>query len=101
MPRIPEQAVDRCWSACSCRTWELGPSGFSDKTEHCGVAQAPPGGDGHSSTRKSECRTASAWWPHVACWHGRPVLWACPVSYTHLRAHETRHDLVCRLLLEK
>src|SRR5450756_1602285 len=23
-----------------------------------------------------------------------------PVSYTHLRAHETRHDLVCRLLLE-
>src|SRR5450756_1737501 len=28
-----------------------------------------------------------------------PVL--TPVSYTHLRAHETRHDLVCRLLLEK
>src|SRR5450756_2744399 len=26
---------------------------------------------------------------------------AIPVSYTHLRAHETRHDLVCRLLLEK
>src|SRR5450756_3081893 len=24
-----------------------------------------------------------------------------PVSYTHLRAHEPRHDLVCRLLLEK
>src|SRR5450756_2779490 len=22
-----------------------------------------------------------------------------PVSYTHLRAHETRHDIVCRLLL--
>src|SRR5665648_398736 len=28
-------------------------------------------------------------------------LGAVPVSYTHLRAHETRHDLVCRLLLEK
>src|SRR5450756_2848672 len=30
--------------------------------------------------------------------------WFCSpktVSYTHLRAHETRHDLVCRLLLEK
>src|SRR5450756_2880677 len=26
---------------------------------------------------------------------------AIAVSYTHLRAHETRHDLVCRLLLEK
>src|SRR5450756_2730438 len=24
-----------------------------------------------------------------------------PVSYTPLRAHETRHELVCRLLLEK
>src|SRR5450759_1843774 len=31
------------------------------------------------------------------------VVTVCPdsVSYTHLRAHETRHDLVCRLLLEK
>ena len=26
---------------------------------------------------------------------------AVPVSYTHLRAHETRGNLVCRLLLEK
>ena len=26
---------------------------------------------------------------------------ASPVSYTHLRAHETVLDLVCRLLLEK
>ena len=24
-----------------------------------------------------------------------------PVSYTHLRAHETVLDIVCRLLLEK
>ena len=27
--------------------------------------------------------------------------WYTPVSYTHLRAHETVLDLVCRLLLEK
>ena len=27
--------------------------------------------------------------------------WAYTVSYTHLRAHETVLDLVCRLLLEK
>ena len=26
---------------------------------------------------------------------------ANPVSYTHLRAHETKANLVCRLLLEK
>src|SRR5665811_1956007 len=37
---------------------------------------------------------------------GRPVGpaqpgWLRPVSYTHLRAHETVLDLVCRLLLEK
>src|SRR5665648_199799 len=31
----------------------------------------------------------------------RPRIRLVPVSYTHLRAHETRHDLVCRLLLEK
>src|SRR5665648_572298 len=30
-----------------------------------------------------------------------PLQRVWPVSYTHLRAHETRHDLVCRLLLEK
>ena len=28
-------------------------------------------------------------------------VYAEPVSYTHLRAHETVLDLVCRLLLEK
>src|SRR5450756_1351289 len=60
MHRILERAAGRRWSAGGGRARELGPSGFSDKTEHCGVAQAPPGGDGHSSTRKSECRTASA-----------------------------------------
>ena len=27
--------------------------------------------------------------------------WRIAVSYTHLRAHETVLDLVCRLLLEK
>ena len=30
-----------------------------------------------------------------------PVFRHGPVSYTHLRAHETVLDLVCRLLLEK
>src|SRR5665811_1811735 len=36
-----------------------------------------------------------AHWPDIA---GH---WREPVSYTHLRAHETVLDLVCRLLLEK
>src|SRR5678809_1802811 len=29
------------------------------------------------------------------------VISSSPVSYTHLRAHETGRNLVCRLLLEK
>ena len=29
------------------------------------------------------------------------IILQLPVSYTHLRAHETEADLVCRLLLEK
>ena len=29
------------------------------------------------------------------------LIYIQPVSYTHLRAHETEADLVCRLLLEK
>src|SRR5450756_2698722 len=37
---------------------------------------------------------------HVAA-KVRVTLGSQAVSYTHLRAHETRHDLVCRLLLEK
>ena len=32
---------------------------------------------------------------------GAPQVSLHPVSYTHLRAHETVLDLVCRLLLEK
>ena len=30
-----------------------------------------------------------------------PLVALIPVSYTHLRAHETKANLVCRLLLEK
>ena len=40
--------------------------------------------------------------PSAACrWNGGTTRAASPVSYTHLRAHETVLDLVCRLLLEK
>src|SRR5674476_1497498 len=31
----------------------------------------------------------------------RPSVTSHPVSYTHLRAHETGRNIVCRLLLEK
>ena len=40
--------------------------------------------------------------PFAFPWDGFPPRrrWTTPVSYTHLRAHETVLDLVCRLLLE-
>src|SRR5665648_276861 len=41
------------------------------------------------------CRVAESGYVQIA----GPVN-TVAVSYTHLRAHETRHDLVCRLLLE-
>src|SRR5450756_460502 len=48
-------------------------------------------------------RHRSAGRSRAVIWDARRKLWVAstPVSYTHLRAHETRHDLVCRLLLEK
>ena len=44
--------------------------------------------------------TARPWYKQAVD-AGKPVLTAPSVSYTHLRAHETVLDLVCRLLLEK
>src|SRR5664280_3455686 len=37
----------------------------------------------------------------IFSWRAQEYLITTPVSYTHLRAHETVLDLVCRLLLEK
>src|SRR5660397_206618 len=39
--------------------------------------------------------------PGVIGCHTCGVVAHGPVSYTHLRAHETKANLVCRLLLEK
>src|SRR5450756_2023965 len=51
----------------------------------------------HLQKESGHCHEAAVWQVrrHPPC-QASP----CPVSYTHLRAHETRHDLVCRLLLE-
>src|SRR5665254_16816 len=40
-------------------------------------------------------------WPPRRPGQGRRTPPGAPVSYTHLRAHETPEHLVCRLLLEK
>src|SRR5665811_942324 len=56
------------------------------RTDDGRIAQRPFGGAGYPRTCYGADKT------------GHYLL---PVSYTHLRAHETVLDLVCRLLLEK
>src|SRR5450756_333203 len=58
-------------------------------------ALSQPGtvGVGYNSIRFDDEITRFMFW--------RNLIDPYAVSYTHLRAHETRHDLVCRLLLEK
>ena len=53
------------------------------------------GSDG--SGRSAQINMLTNWLEH----EGYAVVNVGPVSYTHLRAHETVLDLVCRLLLEK
>src|SRR5659263_182858 len=51
----------------------------------------------HCAVRHNVCEPESI---HGLDKTGLNQLWTfLTVSYTHLRAHETRHDLVCRLLL--
>src|SRR5659263_706299 len=84
--------------------------------EHCSArsrATSRPSSRARATkASKSANVPSSAWmasWPPWAepVAYGEPgsvgaqVSELLPVSYTHLRAHETRHDLVCRLLLEK
>src|SRR5674476_1688175 len=45
--------------------------------------------------------TSSTRWPAARSRSYGPRLLPTSVSYTHLRAHETGRNLVCRLLLEK
>src|SRR5665648_303148 len=66
-----------------------------------------PSTSGINSTSLSRSGTHHFHWRSTVC----AIFWRFPlsllvmnplsVSYTHLRAHETRHDLVCRLLLDK
>src|SRR5660398_293820 len=43
------------------------------------------------------CSRLFSFWAVVHCWR---IISSSSVSYTHLRAHETKANLVCRLLLE-
>src|SRR5664280_2491636 len=67
-----------------------------------------PGGETFHNLKKlareqhlhTVCESANC--PNLGeCWNQKSATFMMPVSYTHLRAHETVLDLVCRLLLEK
>src|SRR5450756_3016403 len=63
------------------------------------ICQPPVSKQSHYSGANQRARS----WSRSGSCHNGENTWITlmPVSYTHLRAHETRHDLVCRLLLEK
>ena len=50
---------------------------------------------------KPELKMGTVIWRAAFPWLPATEKWEGPVSYTHLRAHETEADLVCRLLLEE
>src|SRR5450759_4050926 len=62
---------------------------LGDSNSGCSESSSPPQHGGYRSEQDAHVQPEG------------PLLNILPVSYTHLRAHETRHDLVCRLLLEK
>src|SRR5665213_4594834 len=59
---------------------------------------APPVGLRITALICHQCRRGSSRWTASL---SIPAWCAGAVSYTHLRAHETGRNLVCRLLLEK
>ena len=74
----------------------IGPSGSGKSTllHAAGLLERPKGGkvyiNGRESLQLSDRERTAIRRQSIGT-----------VSYTHLRAHETREDLVCRLLLEK
>src|SRR5674476_1489544 len=64
-----------------------------------------PGGGGEGATRRAGPDSAVEHWAHSTepgATHAVQAIGKTrSVSYTHLRAHETGRNLVCRLLLEK
>src|SRR5450759_4697721 len=81
------------------RTTRASPETCSQVTglRLCGMADEP---FCFSLKYSSASRTSvrCRWRISVAILSSLDAITASAVSYTHLRAHETRHDLVCRLL---
>src|SRR5660398_333751 len=93
------RSVILCWD--SGRVWET-----SLKTQSAHITQTPSGLKIWWSRRQETWMLS---YSRICCWSDTHwetdpesrVNRLSPVSYTHLRAHETKANLVCRLLLEK
>src|SRR5680860_1702843 len=92
------------WSASSCCTQVRRLSGWTPRSR----ATALIGRSDSRARRTARSRNSGEYF-EVLMWHGllplrftESQIWSLrqtPVSYTHLRAHETDSYLVCRLLL--
>src|SRR5665648_848728 len=107
-------------STQNCSLWQLGQSIGKTAPNTCVVVKPQPKMTNiaapsrcHAPSPRRPCAAAPDLLDTSLCsisvrekgqsWQRRthsPRVTSSPVSYTHLRAHETRHDLVCRLLLE-
>src|SRR5450759_5470188 len=97
--RLQNSASESGWTwplsiSCSRRSTSASSSA-SDHTSPAGGSEF--NNDSASTTRCSTGKASTVF--SISSITDMPKGYA--VSYTHLRAHETRHDLVCRLLLEK
>src|SRR5450756_2905213 len=97
------------WRSCRLRRQTCSGSGVLSLQEPSSVPMRATRRASPSSRRQRLCSLERCpnWWhfssmdqccpqSETPCW--LPTCSTRPVSYTHLRAHETRHDLVCRLL---
>src|SRR5450756_2839361 len=80
----PRDLVFEAWTRPEHVRWWWGPRGFTVTV--CEI-DLRPGGAYRSVHRGPDGND----YPFKGVYRG-----IVPVSYTHLRAHETRHDLVCR-----
>src|SRR5660398_241002 len=100
LPALREKPPVACGSAQSRRRGAHPPPtsrGFPPPPTDLGGTATPP-----AQSRRTCCDITPHRRPRPcspAPGDGRP--WGRTVSYTHLRAHETKANLVCRLLLEK
>src|SRR5680860_1750783 len=93
--RPPRSTQSRSSAASDVYKRQQWPHGQGGPRLHGGVYVL---GTGYSGFVYPLCNQVKKQWSWLPNWARR---WARPLSYTHLRAHETDSYLVCRLLLEK